>query len=116
MTLADMSVDSRQRVLKWKRAIPTDPTDPLAHLIADNMEDAYEKQDWLFVFEAAMATHLQVDAAVDDTAELQQQEKQMVKIKSTKHEYGSLEKWIMRFKDQLDICDVLQCNVSDKTK
>jgi hypothetical protein len=71
MRLADMSVDSHQRVLKWKRAIPTDPTDPLAHLIADNLEDAYEKQDWLFVFEAAMATHLQVDAAVYDTAELQ---------------------------------------------
>jgi hypothetical protein len=32
VTLADMSVDSRQRVLKWKRAIPTDPTDPLLHL------------------------------------------------------------------------------------
>jgi hypothetical protein len=37
----------------------------------------------------------------------------MEKLKSTKHEYGSLEKWIMRFKDQLDIYDALQCNVSD---
>jgi hypothetical protein len=115
-TLADMSVDSRQRVLKWKRAIPTDPADPFAKLTADNMEEAYEKQDWLFVFEAAMATHLQVDAAVDATAELQRQEKQMEKLKNTKHEFGSLEKWIMRYEDQLDICDALQCNVSDMMK
>jgi hypothetical protein len=50
ITLADRSVDLCQRVLKWKGAIPTDPTDPLANLIADNMEEAY-KEAWLFVFE-----------------------------------------------------------------
>jgi len=32
-----------------------------------------------------------VDAAVDATAELQRQEKQMEKLKATKHEFGSLE-------------------------
>jgi hypothetical protein len=53
-TLADMSIDLLQRVLKWKRAIPTDPTDPLANLIANNMEEVYKnkigclssKQQW----------------------------------------------------------------------
>ncbi len=85
-------------------------------MIADIVEEPYEIQDWPFVFEAEMATHLQVDAAVDDTAELQRQEKQMEKLKNTKHEYGSLEKWIMRYEDQLNICDALQCNLSDKTK
>ena len=115
-TLADMSIDSRQKVIAWKRANPTDPADPQKGLIADDMEEAYEKQDWLFVFEAAMATHLQVDAAVDDTAVLQRQEKQLEKLKATKHEYGSLERWILRFEDQLDICDALQCNVTDNTK
>jgi hypothetical protein len=32
----------------------------------------------------------------------------MEKLKNTKHEFGSLEKWIVRFEDQLDICDALQ--------
>ena len=114
--LADMSIDSRQKVITWKRASPTDPADPQKGLIADDMEEAYEKQDWLFVFEAAMATHLQVDAGVDETAVLQRQEKQLEKLKTTKHEFGSLEKWILRFEDQLDICDALQCNVTDNTK
>ena len=40
----------------------------------------------------------------------------MEKLKDTKHEFGSLQKWIVRYKDQLDICDAPQCNVSDKTK
>ena len=114
--LADMSIDLRQRIITWKRVHQTDPTDPLKGLIADNMEEAYDKQDWLFVFEAAMATHLQVDAAVDETAVLQRQERQLDKLKTTKHEFGLLEKWIMKFEDQLDICDALQCNVLDSTK
>ena len=69
-----MSIDLRQRTITWKRVHQTDPTDPLKALIADNMEEAYDMQDWLFVFEAAMATHLQVDAVVDKTAVLQGQE------------------------------------------
>ena len=75
-----MSTDSRQRVLSWKRTTPTDLTDSLSGLIAEDMEAAYGLQDWLFVFEAAMVTHLQVDAAVDETAVLQRQEKQLEKI------------------------------------
>lgn len=63
--LTDMSIDSRQHVISWKRATPTDPlTNPKAALTADDIEEAYNKQDWLFVFEATMATHLQVDAVV----------------------------------------------------
>ena len=68
--LADMSTNSHQRVLLWKHTTLTDPMDPLARLIADDMEAAYGLQDWLFLFEAAMVTHLQVDAAVDETAVL----------------------------------------------
>jgi hypothetical protein len=63
-----------------------------------------------------MVTHLQVDAAIDETAVLQRQEKQLEKLKTMKHEFGMLEKWIMQFEDQLDVCDALQCKVSDNTK
>ena len=90
--LADMSTDSRQKVLVWKRTTLTDPTDSLTGLNADDMEEAYALQDWLFVFEAAMVIHLQVDAAEDETAVLQRQEKQLEKLKGTKHNFGWLEK------------------------
>lgn len=63
-----------------------------------------------------MATHLQVDAAVDETAVLQRQGKRLKKMKTTKHKVGSLKKLILRFEDRLHICDTLQCNATDNTK
>ena len=80
------------------------------------MEQAYELQDWLLVFEIAMVTHLHVDQAVDETAMLQRQEMQLEKLKKLKHESGSLEKWLMKFEDQLEVCDALGCKVTDHTK
>ena len=44
------------------------------------MEGAYELQDWLFVFEAPMVTHLQVDTVVDETAILQRQAEQLEEL------------------------------------
>ena len=59
--LADMTEDSRQKILQWKRTEKKDPNDPQSPLTADYMEQAYELQDWLLVFEIAMVTHLHVD-------------------------------------------------------
>jgi hypothetical protein len=81
-----------------------------------NLEEAYEKQYWLFIFEAAIATYLQVDVAVDETTVLQRQDMQLKKLKKLKHECGSLEKWIVKFKDQLNVCQALGCTNTDKTK
>jgi len=114
--LADMTEDSRQRILQWKRTEKKDPNDPQSPLTADCMEQAYELQDWLLVFEIAMVTHLHVDQAVDDTAMLQRQEMQLEKLKKLKHESGSLEKWLLKFEDQLEVCDALGCKVTDHTK
>jgi hypothetical protein len=84
--------------------------------MADDMEEAFDKQDWIFVFKVAIATHLQLDAAVDETAVLQRQEKQLERLKAIKHDFRLLEKWIIRFEGQLDICDALQCNITDSMK
>jgi hypothetical protein len=63
-----------------------------------------------------MVTHLHVDQAVDDTTMLQRQEIQLEKLKKLKHESGSLEKWLLKFEDQLEVCDALGCKVTDHTK
>jgi outer membrane receptor for ferrienterochelin and colicin len=104
---ADMTKESRQRMLQWKRTEEKDHNDPQSQLTAGYMEQAYELQDWLLVFEIAMVTHLHVDQAVDETAMLQRQEMQLEKLKKLRHESGSLEKWLMKFKDLLEICDAL---------
>jgi len=111
--LADMTEDSRQRIFQWKRTEKKYPNDPQYPLTADCMEQAYELQDWLLVFEIAMVTHLHVVQAVDETVMLQSQEMQFKKLK---HESGSLEKWLIKFEDQLEVCDVLGCEVTDHTK
>jgi hypothetical protein len=49
------------------------------------MKEAYNKYDWLFIMEAAMVTHLNVDAAVDHKSVLELQEVATNKLKALKH-------------------------------
>lgn len=72
--LADMTVKSRRMIQNWKRKELKDPADPLSALMADNIEEAYQKHDCLFVFEAAMVTYLYADSSVGGTAILGRQE------------------------------------------
>jgi len=65
--MADMTSESRCMVMKWVHSEIKDPADPETALKADTTEEAYEKYDWLFVFEAAMVTHLHANCTVDDT-------------------------------------------------
>lgn len=78
-------------VMKWKRTEPKDPNDPASALMADTIEEAYQLYNWLFIFEADMVTHLHADCTVDMTAILERQEKAINKLKSMKHDYGSLQ-------------------------
>ncbi len=73
--MGDMTAEPRRMAMKWNRTETKDPNDPESASMADNMEDEYEKYDWLFVFEAAMVTHLHVDCTVDATTILERQEK-----------------------------------------
>jgi hypothetical protein len=109
-----MMIDLRQRVVNWKRTPVVNVLEQ--NITAMNLEEVHVKQDWLFVFEAAIATHLQVDVAVDETTILQRQDMQLEKLKKIKHENGSLKKWIMKFEDQIDVCQALGCTINDKTK
>jgi hypothetical protein len=91
--LEDMSLDSQQRVKTWIRKDLNNPNyNP--SMMANNLEDAYKMQDWMFIFEAAMAMHLQVIGDVDDCTLLWRQELQIEIFKKLKHEAGSLETWM----------------------
>jgi hypothetical protein len=86
--MGDMTVESRRMIMKWKRTEPKDPNDPMSAFMADTIEEAYQIYDWLFVFEAAVVTHLHADCTVDVTAILERQEKAIQKLKTMKHEMG----------------------------
>jgi hypothetical protein len=83
--LEDMSLDSQQRVKTWIRKDVSSPNYDASRM-ANNLEDAYKMQDWMFIFEAVMATHLQVVGDVDDCMLLQRQELQIEILKKLKHE------------------------------
>ena len=68
--LADMSTESRQEIEQWTR----DPSEEIIlvggetrDMIADNMDEAHEKSDFLFIFEAVQKTHLVRPMHKEDT-------------------------------------------------
>ena len=69
--MADMTSESRCMLMNWVHNEMKDLTNPESMLKADNIDEAYEKYDWLFIFEAAMVTHLHADYTVDDTTILE---------------------------------------------
>jgi hypothetical protein len=114
--LGDMTAESRQMIMKWQCVEAKDPNDPESILKADNIEEAYQLYDWLFVFEAAMVTHLHADCTVNATAVLERQEMALNKLKNLKHESGSLQSWLQRFDDAVEECETMEAVITDETK
>jgi hypothetical protein len=69
--MGDLTAESRHMIMKWTRTEPKDPADPTGVLMADTIEEVYHIYDWLFVFKAAIVTHLHADCTVDATAILE---------------------------------------------
>jgi hypothetical protein len=114
--IADMTSESRHMVMKWVRNEKEDENDPESALKADNIEEAYEKYDWLFVFEAAMVTHMHADWNVDETTILERQKKTINKLKNMKHEQGSIQVWLQKFDDTIEECEMMGATVTDEMK
>ncbi len=111
--MADMTSESRCMVMKWVHSEIMDPADPETELKADTTEEAYEKYDWLFVFEAAMVTHLHADCKVDDITILEHQEKAIAKLKNMKHKQGSIQVRLQKFDDVIKECETMGATVTD---
>lgn len=114
--LQDMSVDSRRMVEGWKRPEPIDEDDEEKDLIADNLDEMYKKGDYLFLFEAAQATHLQVGSSTEETVITKITKIEEGKLMSMKHISGTYDRWLARFDDQLSVCESVGCEISDVEK
>jgi hypothetical protein len=67
-----------------KRTEAKDPNDPASALMGDTIDKAYQVYDCIFVFDAAMVTHLHADCTINATAILERQEKAIQKLKMKK--------------------------------
>jgi hypothetical protein len=103
--------------MKWVRNNAKDTADPeSAFKKKETIEDANEKYDWLFMFEANMGTHIHADCTVDDTTILECQEKAMTKLKSLKHKQGCIQVWLQRFDDAIEECETMGAMGTDEMK
>ena len=79
--MADMTSESRCMAMKWVRSEMKGTLDLEIILKADTIEEAYEMYDWLFIFKAAIVTHLHADYTVNETTILKHHEKALDKLK-----------------------------------
>ena len=114
--LADMNADSRKEVEQWTRE-PTEDIllvgDEQRDWIADNMDEAHAKGDWLFIFEAVEKTHLLKAMPKEDTAIQGRRDSLIAMLGNIIHVSGSYERWVERFEDQKTICETAGCEISD---
>lgn len=80
-------------------------------LMADIIDEAYEIYDWIFIFEALHASF-----TADDTTMLDHQEKGLNKLKSLKHEQGSVQVWLQKFDDAIQEGEMMGAMVTNKMK
>jgi hypothetical protein len=61
-----------------------------------------------------MVTHLHADCTVDATTILERQEKAIQKLKTLKHEAGSLQMWLQWFDNAIEECETLEATHTDE--
>ena len=114
--LADMTADSRKEVEQWTRSPDENIMlvgEEKREWIADSMDEAYAKGDWLFIFEAVEKTHLLKAMPKEDTAIQGRRDALIALLGTVKHTSGSYERWVERFEDQKTICETAGCEISD---
>ena len=65
------------------------------------LEEARERGDWMFIFEAARETHLMPGITDDPVFIYERQEQEKEVISKLEHIYGDFNKWITLFEDQI---------------
>ena len=83
----------------------------------ETLEEARERDDWLFIFEAAKETHLMSGIVDDDPVLLyERQEQEKEHLTKMKHTHGDFNAWINRFEDQITICEQYGVELSEEAK
>ena len=91
--LEDMTKASRDKIEKY--SVPVEDMEDEEE--TQTLEEARERGDWLFIFEAARETHLMPGITDDPVLIYERQEQEKEVLSRLKHTYGDFNKWITLF-------------------
>ena len=111
--LEDMTKASRERIEKYIKEL-AEGENPA--IMANTFDRAREIGDWLFVFEAALETHMFQGAADDRVLMFEKQEQEKEYLSKMKHVSGDFNRWITRFEDQVETCETIGVELSEEAK
>ena len=83
---------------------------------SQNLEEARERGDWLFIFDAARETHMFQGATTDRVLLYEKQEQEKDYLSKMKHVSGDFNRWITRFEDQIETCETIGVELSEEAK
>ena len=72
--------------------------------------------DWLYIFEAARATHLYQGGDEDSILMYERREIEREQLAKLKHTAGDFNRWITRFEDQVEVCETIGLEISEEAK
>ena len=110
--LEDMTKASRKRIEKYQ----VNPDNVENDEESQNLEEARERGDWLFIFEAARETHMFQGATTDRVLLYEKQEQERDYLSKMKHVSGDFNRWITRFEDQIETCETIGVELSEEAK
>ena len=102
--LEDMTKASNERIEKYQ----VNPDDVENDEESQNLEEARERGDWLFIFEAARETHMFQGATTDRVLLYEKQEQEKDYLSKMKHVSGDFNRRITRFEDQIETCETIR--------
>ena len=80
------------------------------------LEEARQRGDWLFIFEAARATHLDIGAEDDLVLRFEKRKQEEDYLSKLKHVSGDFNRWITRFEDQVKVCETIGVVLTEEAK
>ena len=80
------------------------------------LEMARERGDWLFIFEAARATHLDAGDEEDLVLRFEKRKQEEDYLSKLKHVSGDFNRWITRFEDQVKVCETIGVVLTEEAK
>lgn len=109
--LEDMTKSSRERIEKYRRELEHEDDE-----LPRTLEEARERGDWLFIFEAARKTHIDNVGTDDGVLMFERKETEREYLAKMKHVSGDFNRWITKFEDQVETCETIGLELDEDAK